>query len=266
MKRKTARVALIKMALAHMCILAFLSGCDGSTSEEPMSDVADANPADAGIHADAATDAADAVTDPRDDIPGRYCEIFLAYPAETPGLIDIEIWGSQSLGNCPQADWEALDFDAIQAEYGAIAALPNGPRAILADFGGGIAFGENVRSFGDIDMQIVSHVRDLDPSTAADTPYTVSLVDQDGFKGFSAGREIFEIITDEGDVFSLVTIDLNVISSFDDLPGLGARLNNLPQGWVWQSTVLDAERRIEANGALEVMRDELGNTYQRAAD
>lgn len=209
----------------------------------------------------------DAPTDPRDDIPGRFCEIFIGYPAATPGLIDFEIWGSQQLGNCPQAAWEALDFGAIQAEYGAVFASPNGPRAILADAGDGVAFGKEVRDFGGIDMRIVSFARDFDPATAGeDTPYTASLVDQEGFKAFRAGREVYEIITDEGDVYTLVTIDLNVISSFDDLPGLGARLNNLPDGWIWQATVLDTERRIEANGALEALRDELGNTYQRAAD
>jgi hypothetical protein len=250
--------------LTLACILTLLAGCgDSSTSENSEPDTSsepDPNPMDS-------ESPVDPVTDPRDEIPGRFCEIFLGYPAEAAGLIDFEIWGSQSLGNCPQAEWDALDFDAIQAEYGALAVLPNGPRAILTDFGGGVAFGENVQSFGGIDMQIVSYLRAFDPSTGGeDNPYTADLVDQDGMKGFSSGREVYELITDEGKVFSLVTIDLNVISSLDELPGLGERLENLPEGWVWQATVLDAERRIEANGTLEVMRDELGNTYQRAVD
>ena len=239
--------------VAHVCVLAWLAGCGADSATEPESMNSQ--------------DTVDPATDPRDDIPGRFCEIFLGYPAETAGRVDFEIWGSQSLGSCPQADWDALDFDAIQAEYGALAVLPNGPRAILTDFGGGVAFGENVRSFGAIDMQIVSYLRDFDPSTDGESrPYAASLVDQDGMKGFSAGREVYEIVTDEGKVFSLVTIDLNVVSSLEELPELGAKLENLPAGWVWQATVLDDERRIEANGALEAMRDELGNTYQRAAD
>ncbi|MEO0323585.1 MAG: hypothetical protein AAF447_11555 [Myxococcota bacterium] len=239
--------------IARVFVFAALAGC-GDSSDSEASHANDAGPADPSA-------------DPRDAFPGRFCEIFVGYPAESPGLIDFEIWGSQSLGNCPQAAWEALDFDAIQAELGAVFVLPNGPRAILADFGGGVAFGENVRSFGDIDMQVVSYLRDFDPSEAdEETPYRSSLVEQEGEKGFSAGREVYELITDEGDVFTLVTVDLNVISSVEDLPGLGARLTNLPDGWVWQATVLDADRRIEANGALQAMRDELGNTYQRAAD
>ena len=131
--------------VAHACVLAWLAGCGADSETEPES--------------------MNSATDPRDDIPGRFCEIFLGYPAETAGRVDFEIWGSQSLGSCPQADWDALDFDAIQAEYSALAVLPNGPRAILTDFGGGVAFGENVRSFGAIDMQIVSYLRDFDPST-----------------------------------------------------------------------------------------------------
>lgn len=235
------------------------SSPDASSNEDASSEVVP-DPVDSGV-------TVGSETDPRDDIPGRFCEIFIGYPTETVGLVVFEIWGSQSLGNCPQAEWDALDFDAIQAELNALAVLPNGPRSILTDFGGGVAFGENVRSFGGIDMQIVSFLRDFDPSTDGQgSPYTVSLVDQDGMKGFSAGREVYELITDEGEVFSLVTIDLNVVSSLENLPGLGARLENLPEGWVWQATVLDAERRIEANGTLKAMRDELGNTYQRAAD
>jgi hypothetical protein len=210
---------------------------------------------------------ADPATDPHDDFPGRFCEIFLGYPSETAGLVNFEIWGSQGLGNCPQADWEALNFDAIQAEYDAMVALPNGPRAMLTDFGGGADFGEEVRGFGAIEMRTVSFLWDFDPSTGgAEEPYTVSVVDQEGYKGFSAGREVYEIITDDGQVFSLVTIDLNVVPSVDELPNLGAQLNDLPEGWAWRATVLDSERRIEANGALVVLRDELGNTYQRAPD
>lgn len=64
----------------------------------------------------------------------------------------------------------------------------------------------------------------------------------------------------------MVTVDLNNVLDLSELPGVGKRLDNLPEGWTWRATVLDAERRIEVDGNLESIQDELGNTYQRAGD
>ncbi len=64
----------------------------------------------------------------------------------------------------------------------------------------------------------------------------------------------------------MITVDLNNILDLDELPGVGARLLNLPEGWTWRATVLSSERRIEVDGNLESLQDELGNTYQRAGD
>ena len=38
----------------------------------------------------------------------RYCEILLEYDDAT------EVWGTQGLNKCSQADWEQLDFKEIQ--------------------------------------------------------------------------------------------------------------------------------------------------------
>jgi hypothetical protein len=228
--------------VAHACILALLAGCGDSSARE------------------------DSEFDPRDEIPGRYCEILLGYPADG-GLLFFEIWGSQFTGDCPQAKWDALDFDAIQAEYGALLINPNGPRAGITDFGGEFeGVGEEVRLYGGIEMQLVSTIPEFDPTTIGTGSYTLSLIDQTSVKGFNAGTEVYELITDEAKVYTMITVDLNNIFDLSEIPEVGARLEDLPEGWTWRATVLDAERRIEVDGNLESLQDELGNTYQRAGD
>ncbi|MEO1171205.1 MAG: hypothetical protein AAFX94_04020, partial [Myxococcota bacterium] len=166
-----------------------------------------------------------------------------------------------------QAEWEALDFEAIQAEYEAFFINPNGPRAGITDFGGefeGLA--DDVRVYGELEMQLVSTIPAFDPSTGGGGGYTLSVIDQTSVKGYDAGSEVYELITDEGKLFTMVTVDLNNVLDLSELPGVGERLDNLPEGWTWRTTVLDAERRIEVDGNLESIQDELGNTYQRAGD
>ncbi|MEO1229581.1 MAG: hypothetical protein AAFZ18_11795 [Myxococcota bacterium] len=256
--------------VTHAAILALLAGCgDDSVSSET-----DAGSTDLEEPGDPATDAGStdleepvgAATDPRDEIPRRYCEILLGYPAEG-GLLSFEVWGSQFIGDCPQAKWDALDFEAIQAEYGALFVNPNGPRAGITDFGGEFeGLGEEVRVYGGIEMQLVSTIPAFDPSTATGGGYTLSLIDQTSVKGFNAGTEVYELITEEGKVYTMITVDLNNVLDLSELPGVGARLEGLPDRWTWQATVLDTERRIEVDGNLESIQDELGNTYQRAGD
>ena len=126
--------------------------------------------------------------------------------------------------------------------------------------------GQEVRVYGGIEMQLVSTIPEFDPATAGSGSYTLSIIDQTSVKGFNAGSEVYELITDEDEVFTMITVDLNNILDLDELPGVGARLQNLPQGWTWRATILSSERRIEVDGNLESLQDELGNTYQRAGD
>ena len=50
--------------------------------------------------------------------------------------------------------------------------------------------------------------------------------------------------------------------SYDDLPGLGARLK-LPAGWRYESTVPATDLVLGANGAATIVRDDLEDTYQK---
>jgi hypothetical protein len=50
--------------------------------------------------------------------------------------------------------------------------------------------------------------------------------------------------------------------SYDDLSGLGARLN-LPAGWRYESMVPASDLVLGAHGAAIIVQDDLDNTYQK---
>ena len=71
------------------------------------------------------------------------------------GELRAEVWGTQGLNECPAASWDGLDYDAIQAETGALAVIMNGPRLILPNSGvepGGGSGSSDRRFFGDLEM------------------------------------------------------------------------------------------------------------------
>lgn len=63
----------------------------------------------------------------------RYCEILLVYKQN--GKAMAEVWGTQSLNQCPEKSWRSLDPAGIQKTYGAAAIVMNGPRFKMVDGG-----------------------------------------------------------------------------------------------------------------------------------
>jgi hypothetical protein len=50
--------------------------------------------------------------------------------------------------------------------------------------------------------------------------------------------------------------------SYDDLPGLGARLK-LPKGWRYESMAPASDLVLGAHGAAIIVQDDLDDTYQK---
>lgn len=63
----------------------------------------------------------------------RYCEVTPLYL--TPEGISSDTWNSSGLNDCPAADWDALDFDTIREELGAILVRQKDSRYWLFDSG-----------------------------------------------------------------------------------------------------------------------------------
>jgi len=194
----------------------------------------------------------------RDD---RYCEVLLAFV--TTDAIEAQVWGTQGLNDCPEADWASVDPPAIAAEFGATVAVPNGPRHWVLDrFSGELPAG-SPRLFGTLEVQLLATLT-LDPGTTSNVPYAERTVLRDAEFEFWAGSEIYELVAPDGSVYVMQSYAqiVDPTLSESDLPGLGARLT-LPADWQYRVRTLDAPLVVSTPGEATVVQDGLQNTYSR---
>ncbi|MEM9133290.1 MAG: hypothetical protein AAGE88_13155 [Actinomycetota bacterium] len=202
----------------------------------------------------------------------RYCEILMSVPGEDGELVT-EVWGTPGQDPCEQADWDALDPDAIAADNEATSIQMNGPRYFTVDgtldtapdqTGVGTAAGGEVvlRDFGDISMALLATV---DGSTGGSAAYSPELVVRTTTWAFQAGTELYELTDPEGNVYTMQSYALfaDPTLTAEDLPTLGDRLD-LPDGWSYSTRVAEEDFVVDlAPGGALVVNDELGNSYQR---
>ena len=184
----------------------------------------------------------------------RYCEILLEYDDAT------EVWGTQGLNKCSQADWEQLDFKEIQLSNNANSIIVNGPRYFVVNGSEGMVLPEEeTRFFGNIEMQKLATVKIDDKKT-----YVEAFVSRDNVWVFDKGEEIYSIIDKDGNEYVMQSYSLIVDNTLkeSDLSNLGSKLS-LPDGWKFTSRVLDAELLAPANGMAIVIQDDLQNSYQK---
>jgi hypothetical protein len=192
----------------------------------------------------------------------RYCEVLTITIADTTTA---EVWGTQGLNDCPQAEFEAIDLATAAAELQASIALRNGPRYWVLDSiaANQLAGSGEIRDFGGIEMRSLALV-DLGPGVPSRSPYRENAVRRDTEFVFDAGREVYELIAADGSVYVMQSYSLEVDPSLtvDDLAALGDRLA-LPDGWTFASRVLDERLVVEdIDGFAPVIQDELLNSYQ----
>lgn len=200
----------------------------------------------------------------------RYCEILITVAGDD-GAPVTEVWGTPGVGPCENEAWNALDPDAVLADFGASSIHMNGPRYFTvdgfvetvdaADATEADAEGE-VRDVGGISMRLLATVGGTASEPAA---YDPGLVTRTVTMAFNAGTEIYELADLDGNTYVMQSYAL--IQDPDltaaDLASLGDRLD-LPEGWSYTAQTLeqDLQLRLAADGAI-VVQDELENTYQR---
>ncbi|ODR07903.1 hypothetical protein AWC26_12390 [Mycobacterium shimoidei] len=203
---------------------------------------------------------ADALREPVTGLSGkRYGEVLLITPGEAGP--QASVYNSFPLNDCPAELWNALDPRAIAAENGVAAALLNGPRYWLMNSIEKAPQGPRlIKNFGGIEMELQATVllTALNP-----VPYTANQVNRHTVFTFDAGEEIYELHDPALRRWVMQTwsqiVDPNL--SRADLPKLGERLN-LPEGWTYQSRVLDSPLRIDTTThAAQVLQDDLANSY-----
>ncbi|MEM8500459.1 MAG: haloalkane dehalogenase [Pseudomonadota bacterium] len=198
----------------------------------------------------------------------RYCEVLLVNP-EAGGRLRADVWNTVTFG-CPQADWDALDSDALTSEFGAQAAILNGPRFWVLD-----AIINNapptmpmIDQFGNLTMALAASVLLPEGAGNSNTTYQVNQVSRDTVFQYRAGREVYELTNPQGQRFRMqsFTRAIETDQLLGELASLGSRLN-LPSGWSFATRRLTDDLDLPTVGGIaEVITDDFGNTYQRVPD
>jgi len=191
----------------------------------------------------------------------RYCELLIAYLEG--GTIRAEVWGTQSLNECPAALWEAIDTDSVRRERGATFVARNGPRYWLPDRTMASIPDRDPALFGDLWMQQLASV-EVSSGVTASQPYLERTVLRDSSLEYDAGREVYELVAPDGAVYVMQSYaqieDPSLLEA--DLPTLATRLA-LPAGWAYRARTLDATLIVSTPGMATVLQDDLQNSYSR---
>lgn len=189
----------------------------------------------------------------------RYGEVLLATLAD--GVVAVEVYNSYPQNDCPDELWRALDPVAIAAQWGATAAVLNGPRYWLMDGIGKVDVVEPVlKEFGGIVMR---RVATLSLTSLDRRPYSVVSVNRGAQWFFNAGSAVHRLHTNDGRTFVMQAYCTGVDPSITEssLADLGARLA-LPTGWTYDSGLAESEITIDTTARpATVLQDEFENTY-----
>ncbi len=196
----------------------------------------------------------------------RYGEILLV----TGHLTHIEaaVYNTLGFNDCPDDLWNALDVETIKKENKARAVILNGPRYFLMDKTTIANVGDDIRTFGALQMRRLATVR-IPLTSLLDgmkqKPYTERIVERTTTYIYNSGREIYELIAPDGTTYIMQTYALIVDPNLteEDLKTLGSRLH-LPRGWQYRVRQLEQECALHAHGEAHLIQDELQNSYQRA--
>ena len=191
----------------------------------------------------------------------RYCEILAVSPPTDLGF-PVTIYNTIGLNDCPPAIWNSLDFSAIAAGEGLLAAAPNGPRRWLVDAVVGGRPGP-LKELGGLQMREVAR---LTTTSLAPEPFTITTVNRDNNWVFRRGRTIHEVIAPGGRRFVMQAYT-NTVDPGLNLKTLRYTASNpaaaIPRGWRFRSRKLRRPLVVKARGKARIVRDGLRSVYQR---
>lgn len=195
----------------------------------------------------------------------RYCEII---PVYRDGLsFNLEVYNTLGQNDCPPEIWDAIDPKVLAKELGAEEVVMNGPRFWVMDriIGSGETKDGETKVFdGLAATQRATLSLPLRDILFGSRPYSEKTINRDTTYIYDAGKPVYEITDDRGNVYVMQTFAeiVDKALAMDDLAGLGERLK-LPRGWSYATRVLDAEMQLTAKGEAYLIQDELQNSYQR---
>ena len=191
----------------------------------------------------------------------RYCEIFTVTMPDPPGF-QVDVYNTIGLNDCPADQWEAVDYNEVKAQTGALGAQPNGPRRWLIDTIAGGKAGEPLTLSG----LEVRHVGVLTVPSLSPAPYTELKIARTTTWVYNKGRNVNFLVSPEGKRYALQAYTTNIDKTLraKNIPSLATNeAMALPEGWSFRTIKLKKQLRLPAPGLATIMRDPLGGTYQK---
>jgi pimeloyl-ACP methyl ester carboxylesterase len=197
----------------------------------------------------------------------RYCEVLTVVPGDDG--FRVSAFNSMGQSDCPSDQWADLDADAISDAYGLLGAVLNGPRYWVVNnivSPSGLSSSGQISEFNGMEMRLVAQINTTPDQVASMgfAPYSEAEVVRDTVYTYSAGSRVYELVSPEGDIYRMQSYSQEVdpTLTINDLENLGERLN-LPEGWSFQTRILEEDRLLTADGIAHLVSDELNNAYQR---
>jgi hypothetical protein len=178
---------------------------------------------------------------------------------------------SQGTSQATDARFRALNADALKREFGGDGVFFNGPRRFVANGFTATAYNNCAqRVMNGLPFYVYGtfEVPNLEAFvSAAPPPYHPLVSRRTNTFVFNAGERVHELITPEGEVYTMFSLSLKVDpnNSIARLATLGERLT-LPPGWRYRTRRLDRQLILsssyDANPPNTVVLDQFEGNYQ----
>ena len=128
--------------------------------------------------------------------------------------------------------------------------------------------GSDIMNFHGVEMRWAGDMTGAEMIAQFKSPYSPSLIYRNTDWIWHAGNPVYLLREpDDAAVWVLQEFTQEVDPTFeaDNLDQLGAKYKNLPEGWTFETKVLDEELSLDtsrAGGWAAIVRDEFGCTYQ----
>lgn len=169
------------------------------------------------------------------------------------------------------ARFRALNAAALRQEFGSDGVFFNGPRRFVANGFTGISYNDcRLRVMNTIPFYLYGtfEVPNLEAFISGAPPaYHVLVSRRTNTFTFNAGEQVHELITPEGEVYTMFSLSLKVDpnNTIANLGTLGQRLT-LPAGWRYRMRRLDQplvlSSRYDANPPNTIVLDQFEGNYQ----
>jgi hypothetical protein len=194
----------------------------------------------------------------------QYCEVLATF--KNGDELITEVYATLGCNKCPDDKWSQITADGLKAELGAEAIRLNGPRHWMLNkirsSEGNIQY-DKVASFGDIQMKLSAQIS----GEIIEIEYEENEVKRWTVYTFKEGNRVYRLVNPSGEKYIMQSYSRMIDNdqSVDDLAQLGSTLN-LPDGWSFETEILDEDFVLTTEGQAFVIVDDLNNAYQKIVE